>query len=144
MTPMAAVIAPRRERRMRKTNFLMEHEQIPLTKHCIDCDADFEVGRIIKERDSTTYYLSCGHPAIVKVINEGIKIISRELLKRKNRDKSHNYFKSVFRIKLSNNKRLVRESIIIDRERHVRIHQVEEKNERGDWELIHSHEVPLK
>jgi hypothetical protein len=122
----------------------MEHEQIPLTGHCIDCIADVEVERIIKEQGSTTYYLSCGHRAIKKVINEGIKIKSRELLKRKNRDKSNKFYKSVFRIKLSKNKRLARENVIIDRERHVRIHQVEEKNERGEWELIHSHEVPLK
>ena len=119
----------------------MEHDQIPLTHPCIECNANFEVEGVIKEQGSTTYYLSCGHRAEIKVINEVAKIIPIELLKRKNRDKSHIYFKSVLRIKLSKDKRFVRENIIIDRERHVRIHQVEEKKERGEWEPVHSHQV---
>jgi hypothetical protein len=121
----------------------MEPDQIPPNQHCIACNADFEVERIIKEQGSTTYYLSCGHPAKTKVINEGIEIRSRELLKRKNRDKSHKFYKNVFRIKLSKNKRPARENILIDKERQVIVHHVEEQNECGEWKVVHSHEDPF-
>jgi hypothetical protein len=143
-TPVRAVIAPHRKKTMGKTNILMEYDQIPLTQHCIECNADFEVKRIIKEQGSTTYHLSCGHQAKIKVINEGIKVKSRVILKRKNRDKNNNYYESEFRIKLSGKtKRLVRDSFTVDRERQIIVHHVEEQNKCGEWKVVKSQERPF-
>lgn len=120
----------------------MEHDEISLSVRCVACDNDVELDKIIRAHGSETYYLSCGHKAIVKVINESETI-----------DDSQNYYirglkgklRKFFRWKISaRTKRPTKELLEFDKQRRIKIHRVEEQNELGKWELVHYEEEPFR
>jgi hypothetical protein len=123
-------------------NNLIDPELEPLCATCYSCNKEVAINKITQEDGSRTYYLSCGHNSIIKVINEFENIEER-----------HNYFirtlkrklRKMFRNKISGKtKRRTKELLEFDKERRIKIHKVEELNDFGEWELVHNEEVPFK
>jgi hypothetical protein len=120
----------------------MEHDKIFLSVHCVACGNEVELNRIVRVRDSETYYFSCGHKARVKAIHEPktvkenqgdyIRGLKRKLIKS-------------FRWKISRRtERPTKEILEFDRQRGLKMHIVEERNQLGKWELVHYEEEPFR
>jgi hypothetical protein len=113
-----------------------------LSVHCVACDNEVELDKIIRVQGSETYYFSCGHKTIVKVINESEAIKDNQSyyirgLKQK--------LRKFFRWKISRRtKRPTKELLEFDKQRRLKIHIVEEQNEIGEWELAHYEEEPFR
>jgi len=125
-----------------KKGFKMEE----LKRFCNACQQEKKIVLIEKCEDRGMIELSCGHK-----IAEGraeIKAKIEMLVSFKAKQKKagfKNYVrKAIQRFKTSGKtKRKAKEVLIIDREKNVKIHQVWEQDESGEWVLVHDEEEPL-
>lgn len=115
-----------------------------LVAFCPKCNKDVSIERIIRELDKSPaeerIYLTCSHNLEVEC-NEKVNVTEELRMKHKNK---LNKLLGKFMSKTSGTtKRPAREQIIIDRERKLRIHKVEEQDLSGNWILVHYHEDPI-
>jgi nitrate/TMAO reductase-like tetraheme cytochrome c subunit len=116
-------------------------------KHfCNTCQKMRDIDEIILERPSDNEQseiirMDCGHKHVRTKIKE--KIILRDFIKAVHKDSSGKFL-SKYKTKMSGEtKRPARENLEIDRKSGKKIHLVWERNEEGEWELVHDEEVPL-
>jgi uncharacterized OB-fold protein len=101
----------------------------------------FECGRVLTpEMDVCP---NCGSRSRLIEVLDSVKVLARVRVREK--AKGYSKFKREFLCgeKIGRNGKLARELRIIDKEKRWKYHTVEEKNERGEWVLVHKEDKPL-
>lgn len=114
-----------------------------LTRFCPACKAQKEIISITKDAQGQVTKMSCGHSAIVDVINETVRMYERVDDQVKRAGKT--IVKGMGRSKLSRvTKRITRESLNFDWKTRTKYHKVEELQDDGTWKLEHEETVPFE
>ena len=114
-----------------------------LTRFCKTCNAEREILSVMKDAHRQVIRMSCGHSAIIDVINETARMHERwdDQVKRDGKT----IVKGMGRSKLSGaTKRVTRESLNFDWKTQTKHHKVEEQQDDGTWLVVHEHTEPFK
>jgi uncharacterized protein YheU (UPF0270 family) len=115
-----------------------------LKRFCGACQQEKEIVLIEKCEDGGMIELSCGHRIFYNEIVETIKVMESLNLKHKREGYKRYMAKEVQREKISGEtKRRAKEVLVIDKEKNIKIHQVWEQDESGEFVLVHDEEEPL-
>lgn len=113
-------------------------------RFCSACQQEREIVLIEKREDGGMVELSCGHRIFYNEIVETIKVMESFNLKHKREGYKRYMAKEVQREKISGEtKRRAKEVLVIDKEKNIKIHQVWEQDESGEWVLVHYEDIPL-
>jgi ribosomal protein L32 len=112
-------------------------------KACPTCKQEKDIIEIERVKGRETFKLSCGHKQnnYEFIGNISIGLIPQHKAEFWDKKK----LQKISRSKTSGKtKRPAKESIVFYRDKKIIIHKVWEKNESGEWKLIHEHTEPFK
>ncbi|UZE92938.1 MAG: hypothetical protein IB617_02150 [Candidatus Nealsonbacteria bacterium] len=71
------------------------------TKFCTGCNKEKEIIKTVKEKNTTTHFLSCGHKFVEVVLQDSVNVKSSIQMRMKRGEKSWNYIYYTFSVLLA-------------------------------------------
>ncbi len=115
-----------------------------LKRFCQTCNEEKDIIEIETDSQGETVKLSCGHSLISVVATAFIKVIAQVETKAKHKN-ALGKLVEIFRARISaDSKKPAKWIMKFDYEQRIRFHTVEEKNENGEWVVVHDHAEPFE
>ena len=113
-----------------------------LTRFCNTCNEEKDIIEIETNLQGENVKLSCGHRLISDVVTAFIKVTAQVKTEHKN---TLGKLLEKYRTQIGGKSGKPAKWIMkFDHKQRIIIHTVEERNENGEWEVVHDHSEPFE